>query len=514
MVHGTVGLEGNPAMLVSSARVKMRRQSRLRKGDGMARRILSIFVLLAGIILLVTFRPAALNSQTPAPGATPDLLQLTAEAQTWLTDLIRINTTNPPGNELEAAKYIQNILQKENIPADILEMKPGRGIVVARLQVGPLPDSSKALLLVGHLDVVGVDRAKWSVDPFAATQKDDYIYGRGAIDDKGMVAANLAAFIGLKRSSARLTRDVIFLADDDEEQGGDASIRAVIDRYWDKIACGFAINEGGGVVLQNGKVQYVAIQTSEKVAYNVMVTATGTSGHASVPQKDNPVVHLAAAVQKVGTLETPLHLLTITRRFFEQLAPVEDEDIAKWIRALDTSDRADLAALRLAAMNPVWNSMLRDTIAPTELSAGVRANVVPAQASANLNIRLLPGNSILDVIEQMQKSVNDPQVKFTVQPDAGPSAPSSSITSEFYQTVERLAPRQFPGAVVVPYLSTWATDSAYLRLHNVQSYGLVPFPLTEADMLRMHGDDERIPIASFRMGVDFLYKAVHEFVTK
>ena len=480
----------------------------------MARRILSIFVLLAGIILLVTFRPAALNSQTPAPGATPDLLQLTAEAQTWLTDLIRINTTNPPGNELEAAKYIQNILQKENIPADILEMKPGRGIVVARLQVGPLPDSSKALLLVGHLDVVGVDRAKWSVDPFAATQKDDYIYGRGAIDDKGMVAANLAAFIGLKRSSARLTRDVIFLADDDEEQGGDASIRAVIDRYWDKIACGFAINEGGGVVLQNGKVQYVAIQTSEKVAYNVMVTATGTSGHASVPQKDNPVVHLAAAVQKVGTLETPLHLLTITRRFFEQLAPVEDEDIAKWIRALDTSDRADLAALRLAAMNPVWNSMLRDTIAPTELSAGVRANVVPAQASANLNIRLLPGNSILDVIEQMQKSVNDPQVKFTVQPDAGPSAPSSSITSEFYQTVERLAPRQFPGAVVVPYLSTWATDSAYLRLHNVQSYGLVPFPLTEADMLRMHGDDERIPIASFRMGVDFLYKAVHEFVTK
>jgi acetylornithine deacetylase/succinyl-diaminopimelate desuccinylase-like protein len=514
MVHGTVGLEGNPAMLVSSARVKMRSQSRLRKGDGMARRILSIFVLLAGIILLVTFRPAALNSQTPAPGATPDLLQLTAEAQTWLTDLIRINTTNPPGNELEAAKYIQNILQKENIPAEILEMKPGRGIVVARLQAGPLPDSSKALLLVAHLDVVGVDRAKWSVDPFAATQKDDYIYGRGAIDDKGMVAANLAAFIGLKRSAARLTRDVIFLADDDEEQGGDASIRAVIDRYWDKIACGFAINEGGGVVLQNGKVQYVAIQTSEKVAYNVMVTATGTSGHASVPQKDNPVVHLAAAVQKVGTLETPLHLLTITRRFFEQLAPVEDEDIAKWIRALDTSDRADLAALRLAAMNPVWNSMLRDTIAPTELSAGVRANVVPAQASANLNIRLLPGNSILDVIEQMQKAVNDPQVKFTVQPDAGPSAPSSSITSEFYQTVERLAPRQFPGAVVVPYLSTWATDSAYLRLHNVQSYGLVPFPLTEADMLRMHGDDERIPIASFRMGVDFLYKAVHEFVTK
>jgi acetylornithine deacetylase/succinyl-diaminopimelate desuccinylase-like protein len=480
----------------------------------MGRRIPYIFSLLAGIILMLVLPPVALKSQTPAPGGMPDPLQLTAEAQTWLTDLIRINTTNPPGNELEAAKYIQNVLQKENIPAEVLEMKPGRGIVVARIQAGPLPDSSKALLLLAHLDVVGVDRAKWSVDPFAATQKDGYIYGRGAIDDKSMVAANLAAFIGLKRSGTRLTRDVIFLVDDDEEQGGDAGIRAVIDRYWDKIACGFAINEGGVVVLQNGKVQYVGIQTSEKVAYNVTVTATGTSGHASIPLRDNPVVHLAAAVQKVGTLETPLHLLTITRRYFEQLAAVEDEDISKWIRALDTSDRADLAALRLAQMNPVWNSMLRDTIAPTELSAGVRANVVPAQASANLNIRLLPGNSILDTVAEMQKAVNDPQIKFTVEPDASPNAPASSITSELYQAIERLAPQQFPGAVVVPYLSTYYTDSAYLRMHNVQSYGLVPFPLSDADMLRMHGDDERIPIASFRTGVEFLYKAVHEFVTK
>lgn len=480
----------------------------------MARRIPYGLSLLAGIILLLAGRPAALESQTPAPGVTPDLLQLTAEAQTWLTDLIRMNTTNPPGNELEAAKYVQNVLQKENIPADVLEMKPGRGIVIARLQAGPLPDSSRALLLVAHLDVVGVDRSKWSVDPFAATQKDDYIYGRGAIDDKSMVAANLAAIVGLKRSGGRLTRDVIFLADDDEEQGGDASIRAVIDRYWDKIACGFALNEGGAVIALNGKVQYVAIQTSEKVAYNVTVTATGSAGHASIPQKDNPVVHLAAAVQKVGTLETPLHLLTMTRRYFEQLTPVEDEEIAKWIRALDSSDRADLAALRLAGMNPIWNAMLRDTIVPTEVNAGVRENVIPPQASANLNIRLLPGNSIQDVIEQMQKAVNDSAVKFGVQPDSGPNAPASSITSELYQTIERLAPQQFPGAVVVPYLSSWATDSAYLRLHNVQSYGLVPFPLSDADMMRMHGDDERIPIASFRTGVGFLYKAVHEFVTK
>src|SRR6201984_2413376 len=183
-------------MLVSLARAKMRGTESFGKGEGMGRRIPYIFSLVGWITLMMVLPPAAVKSHAPARGGMPDPLQLTAEAQTWLTDLIRINTTNPPGNELEAAKYIQNVLQKDNIPAEVLEMKPGRGIVVARLQAAPLPDSSKALLLLAHLDVVGVDRAKWSVDPFAATQKDGYIYGRGAIDDKSMMAANLAVFIG------------------------------------------------------------------------------------------------------------------------------------------------------------------------------------------------------------------------------------------------------------------------------------------------------------------------------
>jgi acetylornithine deacetylase/succinyl-diaminopimelate desuccinylase-like protein len=148
------------------------------------------------------------------------------------------------------------------------------------------------------------------------------------------------------------------------------------------------------------------------------------------------------------------------------------------------------------------------------LNACIRANVVPSEATANLNIRLLPGNFIQDVIDQMEKAVNDPQVKFTVQPDPGPNAPASSITSDLYQTIERMAVQQFPGSVIVPDMSTGATDSAYLRLHNVQSYGLLPFPLSEPDALRMHADDERIPLASFRTGIEFLYRTVHEFVTK
>jgi acetylornithine deacetylase/succinyl-diaminopimelate desuccinylase-like protein len=327
-----------------------------------------------------------------------------------------------------------------------------------------------------------------------------------------MLAASLAIIVELKRSGTRLNRDVIFLADDDEEQGGGASIKNVIDKHWDKIACAFAINEGGRVVLQGGKVQYVGVQASEKVSYNVTVTSTGTSGHASIPLADNSVVHLAAAIQKIGTMETPVQLTTVTRRYFEQLAAVEDEETAKWMRALiDMPERFQLAAKRLSDMNPMWNSMLRDSVTPTELRAGVRVNVIPSESSANLDIRLLPGNPIEGVILQMKKVVADPQIHFQIEPDAGIVAPVSSLTNDLYTLIEHLAPQQFPGAAVVPFLSTGATDSAQLRFHNVASYGLLPFPLSEADMLRIHADDERIPIASFRTGVEFLYHIVHEF---
>src|ERR1035437_5491733 len=305
------------------------------------------------------------NARAQAPAAQPDLASLAGEAQGWLADLIRINTTNPPGNELAAAKYVAGILQKEGIPNEVLEVAPGRGVVVGRLQAGPLPDAANALLLDAHLDVVGVDASKWTVDPFAAVVRDGFLYGRGSVDDKGMLAANLATIVALKRSAARLGRDVIFLATADEEQGGAASIKLVIEKYWDKIACAYAINEGGRVLLKDGKVQYIGIQASEKVPYNVTVTATGTSGHASVPRADNSVVHLAAAIAKLGAYQTPAQPNTITRRFFEQLAKVEDDETGKWMRALEQPERSDQAAKHLSEQSPVWNSMLRDTIAPT-----------------------------------------------------------------------------------------------------------------------------------------------------
>ena len=468
---------------------------------------LARLVLLATLVLAGAAGPVLAQEQPPKA----DLAKLADEAAEWLAGLIRLNTANPPGNELVAARYLAAILEKEGIPAEVLESAPGRGVVIARLGASVVPDPSRALLLLGHIDVVGVQKEKWSVDPFGAVVKQGYLYGRGAIDDKGMVIANLAVLVALKRGGVRLDRDVIFLAEGDEEQSGEFGIDFVINKHWDKIAAGFAINEGGRVTLKDGKVQYVAIQASEKLPLNVTVIATGPSGHGSLPRKDNALVHLAAAVAKLGVYEAPAKPTTVVRRYFEQLAKVEDAETAKWMRALETPERMEHAARVLSEASAVWSSMLRNSVAPTMLSAGIRSNVVPSEARANLNIRLLPGESIEPLVEQFKKLVNDPQVRFQVEPALRPSAPPSSIETDLYRTIERVSPTVFPGAVVLPFLSPGATDSAQLRLRRVEAYGLLPFPLTEEDERRMHADDERIPLEAFRRGIAYLYRVVEEF---
>ena len=479
-------------------------------------------MLFQAVIFLASVLPLGAQGIPPNPPPAPsasahsaDTAALSREALVWLAQLIQINTTNPPGNEQAAAKYIAGILGKEGITPELLEVAPGRSAVVARLRSSAISDPSRALLLVAHMDVVGAERARWSVDPFGAVMKDGYIYGRGALDDKSMLAANLATFLALKRGNARLNRDVIFLTTTDEEAGGEAGIKTLIARNWDKFAAGYAINEGGEVVAKNGKVQYVAVQASEKVSINVAVIAKGPAGHASIPTKDNAVVHLAAAVAKIGTYSAPVRFTAVVRRYFEGLAAVSDDEIAKWLRSVESADRGEHAQRVISETNPEWGAMMHDTIAPTMLSGGVRANVIPGEARATLNIRLLPGDTIDVLLGALTKLVSDPQVRFEVQPNAGLAAPNSSLESDFYGVINKVASQDFGGVPVLPYQSPWATDSSQLRLHNVQAYGLWPFPVTDADLKRMHGDDERLPVASFNKGIEVLLHIVSEFaVTK
>lgn len=453
-----------------------------------------------------------LSAGATAAQSAPDFRALSREATEWLAGLIRINTTNPPGNELEAARFLAGILEREGIAAEVIESAPGRGIVIARLRSAPVPDPARALLLLGHTDVVGVEREKWSVDPFGGVVKDGYLWGRGALDMKSMVIANLAVMVALKRGGVRLDRDVIFLAEGDEEAGGEHGIEFAVRNHWAKIAAGFAINEGGRVAVRDGKPLYIGVQAAEKVPVNVEVIASGPSGHASVPRRDNPVGHLAAAIAKIFAYETPAQPNTITRRFFEGLAKVEEREIAKWMRALETPERLQQAARRLSEADPVWGAMLRNSIAPTILRAGIRNNVVPSSASATLNIRLLPGESIYALVEELKKVVNDPAVRFEIGQQTRQHAPPSALDSELYTTIERVSAQVFPGVPVVPLMSTWATDSSQLRLRNVQAYGLIPFPLTAEEERRMHADDERIPLAAFEKGIEYLYAIVEQFV--
>src|SRR5229473_1608644 len=256
----------------------------------------------------------------------PDFAKAHDEAAKFLADLVKIDTSNPPGNETRAAEYIKGVLAAEGITAQIFESAPGRGNIVARLKGN---GKKKPLLLMGHLDVVGVERDKWTMDPFAATIKDGYLYGRGSVDDKSMDAANLEVFLLLHRMKIPLDRDVILLAEAGEEGTSQYGIDFLVEKHWDEIACEYALNEGGDVPEEDGKTQYVAVSTTQKVPRGFSMIAKGTSGHGSAPRLDNAIAHLAAAVDKTARWEAPMRLNETTRRFFQQMAKISAPEKAQ-----------------------------------------------------------------------------------------------------------------------------------------------------------------------------------------
>jgi acetylornithine deacetylase/succinyl-diaminopimelate desuccinylase-like protein len=476
-----------------------------------ARRLLSMFFL--SFLLLPGVAQSQSQTMPPQAGGTNglDLPRLESQAILWLQGLIRFNTSNPPGNDIAAAKYLQGILQGEGINAEIFESSPGHGSLVARLSATALPNPSRALLLVSHLDTAPADASKWKVDPFGGIAQDNYLYGRGTIDDKSMTIANMAALIALKRSNAHLDRDVIFLADSDAEGTTESGMKFVVDTHWDKIAAGFAINTGGRVVLKDGKVQYVGIQVDEKMSRNLDVIASGTAGRSSLPDANNAITHLAAAMQKIAAYRSPLQLTFLTHDYFDGLANIEDPDTAKWIRALEEPDREAHAAEFVTDADPVWGAMMRDTISPTVLQAGNSPSAIPAEARGTVNLHLLPGTLMEPLVAKLQRAVDDQQVQLQIEPNGPPPVPASSIDSDLYNTIAQAAKQQFPGAAVLPYMSIESTDSPFLRERSVETYGLLPFPLTEKDILNADGPNERIDLDTFRKGIGFLYAIVSNF---
>src|SRR5712692_5179659 len=362
--------------------------------------------------------------------ATPDFNAAQNEALKFLGELVKIDTSNPPGNEARAAEYIKSVLAAEGIPAQIYESAPGRGNMVARLKGN---GKKKPLLLMGHLDVVGVERDKWTVDPFAAIQKDGYLYGRGSIDDKSMDAANLEVFLLLHRLKVPLDRDVILLAEAGEEGTTQFGIDFMVEKHWDEIACEYALNEGGGIQEENGKVQYVAVSTTQKVPRGFSLVAHGSSGHGSAPRMDNAIAHLAAAVDKVARWEAPMRMNETTRRFFQQMAKISPHEKAQLYAHVE--DPA--AQQKLHETEPSYYSMLRTSLVPTIIKGGFRSNVIPADAEARFDVRALPDENMDALKAALAKVINDPAITFVdaENTNARPATPPSGLDTDGFHAL-------------------------------------------------------------------------------
>jgi acetylornithine deacetylase/succinyl-diaminopimelate desuccinylase-like protein len=436
----------------------------------------------------------------------PDFIKAREEAIRVLQDLIRIDTSNPPGNETRAAAYLKTIFDKEGIPAEIFALDPARGNLVARIKGN---GSARPILLMGHLDVVGVERELWTTDPFGATIKDGYLYGRGVFDDKSNVVAALQVMLMLHRAKVPLARDIIFLAEAGEESTTSVGIDFMVRQHWDKIEAEFAINEGGWVLEENGKIRYVAVTTTEKVPNTTRLIARGSSGHGSMPRADNAIVRLAAAVAKLGEYQPPMRLNDTTRAFFKRLAAISPPAEAMLYANVEDPVAGKIVEETFRKTNVMLNSTLRTSISPNMFNSGFRSNVIPAVAEATLDIRALPGEDMTEFYATLRRVINDPAIE--VVPPAPetlrPAAPPSRLDSALFQSIEKAQAAVFPGVVTLPVMFTAATDSAQLRAKGVQAYGLGSV-LSEEDRARMHGNDERLSVEGIGKFIELMYRAV------
>lgn len=463
------------------------------------------------VLVVAVASLCSLRAQTPTAGQTVDWEKLRPEILEHYRALVQIDTT--AGRETLAVDYLKKILEGEGIATKVFALDPARANLVARLKGN---GSKRPLLILAHTDVVGVQREKWPVDPFGAVMKDGYIWGRGSKDDKPVLAANLMTMLMLKRLGVPLDRDVIFLAESGEEADlAGVGINYMVREHFAEIEAEFAMTEGGGATIDGGRVTRVNIGTAEKLPARVQLVATGTAGHGSAPRLDNALIHLSAAVEKVGRWEPPMRLNDTTRAYFERLAAISAPERAAIYKALFDSTAAAGAQRFLREHSPGEYSMLRTSVVPTMLKAGVGANVIPSEAEATLDIRALPDENVERFYAEMAKVIADPAVKVVPLPQTRPPSPASSLESEMYRLMERVAKTIYPGAAVLPSMSPGASDQAQLRAKGIQSYGIGPAS-TASDAINYpaHGDVERLAESSLYPFVQYVWTVVTEMAAR
>lgn len=431
------------------------------------------------------------------------------EAIDHLVELVKIPSVNPPGNETEVAEYVKAALAAEGIESKLYALDPERANLVARHRGN---GSKEPILIMGHTDVVGVQPDKWYADPFSGIRKDGYVYGRGTLDDKDNVAAGMMVMILLKRLGVELDRDVIFLAEAGEEGTPDVGINFMVDRHWDVIAAEYCIAEGGEGVIRGGKVHTFGVETTEKMPRRATLVARGTPGHGSIPRLDNAVMILANAVSKAAAWQTEMRLNETTEAYFSRMAAISPPEEAYLYENVTNAELTEAIQQTFLETFPYHYSILRTSVVPTVMDAGFRRNVIPSEASAMLDIRMLPDEDVEGFYAQLAAVIDDPRVEIVPEPIYRPAAPPSEIDNEMFQTLERVAVEMYPEASVLPIMSTGATDMAQMRAMGVQSYGIGPARTIEEinSGFGAHGDNERIAEDAFLSMVEYLWRVILE----
>ncbi|TCL64247.1 acetylornithine deacetylase/succinyl-diaminopimelate desuccinylase-like protein [Hydrogenispora ethanolica] len=419
-----------------------------------------------------------------------------------LQDLIRINTTNPPGNEIQIALYIQEFLQREGIGCTIHEAAPGRANLVARL---PGIGNGKPLIVLSHLDVVPANSGQWRFDPFEGAVAEDYLWGRGALDMKGMLAMELMALVLLKRSGMMPPREIMLVAVADEEAGGNLGMGWLIEQDIPGLKeAEYVINEGGFGGIREG-IPLFSCQCGEKGVLWVKLTVPGTPGHASMPARDNAIIKMVQIIQRIMRLKRPMILCETSRAYLKELAYLKGLNLESQI-ALDYS--LQLFATRHLKDERSIQAMLYHTISPTILQAGLKANVLPEACELTLDCRLLPGETPGHFLAEIQKSVNDSAVQYEILQAADPT--ESSSDTQLFKTMGRILQQEVPQAVLVPFLSPIATDSRFFRYRSITAYGLMPVIISEAELQRLHGIDERLSLPNLERGTRIMYEILRQ----
>jgi acetylornithine deacetylase/succinyl-diaminopimelate desuccinylase-like protein len=431
------------------------------------------------------------------------------EAIDHLVELVKIPSVNPPGNETEVAEYVKAVLAAEGIESELYALDPSRANLVARHRGN---GSKRPILIMGHTDVVGVQPEKWYADPFSGLRKDGYIYGRGTLDDKDNVAAGMMVMILLERLGVELDRDVIFLAESGEEGTPDVGINFMVEKHWDVISAEYCVAEGGQGVIRDGKVHTFGVETTEKMPRRVTLVARGTPGHGSVPRLDNAVMILANAVAKAAAWQTEMRLNETTETYFRRMAAIAPAEEAVLYENVTNPEMSEAIQQQFLETFPYHYSILRTSVVPTVIDAGFRRNVIPSEASAILDIRMLPDEDVKGFYEDLAAVIDDPRVEIVPEPIYRPAAPPSEIDNEMFQALERVAVAMYPETTVLPIMSTGATDMAQMRAKGVQSYGIGPARTIEEinSGYGAHGDNERVAEDAFVSMVEYLWRVILE----